>query len=173
MRWPWRKEESFVCPTCGKHHDGLPTDYGYQLPDRLWALSPEERQAHLDWSTDVAFLQGSWFIRGVLELPFRFAEGRFGWGVWAEVPESVVQALYAFDRGEPAPEVPQHGRLATDVIGYPPTGGLSLRIEFPDPVLRPLFTLEPDCLHPLALRQRDGLDSAEYHEILDAIGVEP
>ncbi|RYG26068.1 DUF2199 domain-containing protein [bacterium] len=172
MRWPWKKGDSFVCPTCGKPHEGLPSDYGYQLPDELWALSPVERQAHLDWSTDIAFLQGRWFIKGVLELPFRFEESRFGWGVWAEVPEDAVKALYAFDRGDPAPNEPMYGWLATDVVDYPKTSGLDVRIEFSNPALRPLFNLEPDSGHPLARQQRDGLDSAEYHAILRAIGSE-
>ncbi|MFN7455273.1 MAG: DUF2199 domain-containing protein, partial [Pseudobdellovibrionaceae bacterium] len=84
----------WVCPHCGGTHAGLPTDYGWQLPDEVWALDEETRQAHLDWWTEACCHEGRWFIRGVLYLPFTFSDGRWGWGCWAEVSESTARTLW-------------------------------------------------------------------------------
>ena len=84
----------WVCPHCGGTHTGLPTDYGWRLPDEVWALGEEARQAHLDWWTEACCHEGRWFLRGVLYVPFTFSDGRWGWGCWAEVSESTARTLW-------------------------------------------------------------------------------
>ncbi len=30
---------TYICSSCGKEHQGLPTDWGFKLPDEAFALS--------------------------------------------------------------------------------------------------------------------------------------
>lgn len=149
----------------------MPTDFGWQLPDDVWALGPEIRQACLEWSTDVCQNEGRWYLRGILGLPFKFMEGRWGWGCWAEVTEEAVQTLWQIDRASDAMLPPAPGVLACDIPCYPHAKGLPLLVHFGPVELRPLFSLKADLDHPLAVDQMQGIDEEQYHAILHAVGA--
>jgi len=34
----------FTCPHCGTTHEGDPTDWGWTLPDEVWAIPEEQRE---------------------------------------------------------------------------------------------------------------------------------
>ncbi len=160
-----------MCPQCGGTHTGLPTDYGWQLPDEVWALDEETRQQHLDWSTDLCCHEGRWFIRGVLYVPFSFSDGRWGWGCWAEVAESTARTLWELNDADGSHLPPEPGTLACEIPAYPGAKGLPLQVQFGPGHLRPLFSFPADQDHPLAMDQRAGIDEVVYHRILEAIGV--
>ncbi len=174
LRAMWGKKRTppppeWVCPQCGGTHVGLPTDYGWRLPDDVWALGEEARQAHLDWATDVCHHEGRWFLRGVLYVPFTFSDGRWGWGCWAEVQESTVHALWALEDRDGSHLPPEPGTLACEIPCYPDSMGLPVRVQFGPGHLRPFFYCAEDQTHPLATDQRHGIDEAKYHAIVDTV----
>ncbi len=76
---------SFVCGTCGKTHDRLPTDWAYKLPDDVWALPAAERAEQAQYTTDLCQLGERFFIRCLLRVRMLGVDGYFGWGIWVEV----------------------------------------------------------------------------------------
>lgn len=168
-RKPQNAEETWHCRVCGTEHVGMPTDYGWMLPDEVWALGDEARKAHLEWSTDVCYYEGRWFLRGVLEVPFRFATGRWGWGCWAEVRQSDVERLWELGDEDGSDEPAKAGQLACAIPGHPDSVGLPVWVQFGPADKRPLLHFPTDCQHPLAAAQRTGIDESAYHDILDLI----
>jgi len=174
MKWFRRKEaEGYVCRVCGKVHGEMPTDYGWQLPDILWKEPSEVRQQHLDWSTDVSYFDGRWFLRGVLEVPFRFQPGRFGFGVWAEVSEETMSRYRAHWEGRANISGRDPGILANQLSPYPESLGLPVEVEFGPPELRPLIFVAEGSEHLLAREQRDGISEERYHEIVNLVTPNP
>lgn len=172
MKWFGRKRgPEFVCGVCGKAHSGLLADYGYSLPDAAWAESAEDRQAMLDWSTDVCYHRGNWFLRGVLEVPLDCEPGRFRWGIWAEVSEEMMgryQAVFDQD-GSDQPREP--GRIANQIATYPETLGLEIEVQFGPPDMRPTFHgAGPEAIFQ---EQRNGIDCPRYQQILRQISPSP
>lgn len=173
----WRKkpreaepaEDGWLCRVCGRVHAGMPTDFGWELPDEVWALGEEARQQHLDWATDVCYNEERWFLRGVLEVPFTFTAGRWGWGCWAEVSKEAVDRLWALGDEDGSQEPAKPGSLACVIPGHLDSMGLPVLVQFGPADKRPLIYLTPDCEHPLALAQRNGIDEVAYHEIVDRV----
>lgn len=174
MQWFRRKgPDPQVCPTCGKAHVGLLTDFSYVLPDVVWALPLEERQPHLDWSTDLCVFENRWYIRGVFETPFRFETGRFGWGVWVEVSEATMARYHQTWEIDGSSE-PRHPATLANRISFFGNGmAVPVEIQFGPANQRPLFFALSDSSHPLAVAQREGLSHGEYHAILDWIHRKP
>ncbi|HLO97885.1 MAG TPA: DUF2199 domain-containing protein, partial [Fimbriimonas sp.] len=138
---PWR------CSHCGETHENLPTDFGWKLPDDVWAMGEEVRQACLEWSTDVCFHEGRWFLRGVLELPFTYTEGRWGWGCWAEVSEETVGTLWRLKDADGSHLPPEPGILACEIPVYTGSKGLPVAVQFGPFEMRPLIRLVDDVNH--------------------------
>jgi hypothetical protein len=170
VRWLGSKnKKNFVCATCGRTHAGPVTDYGFQLPDVVWEQPAEERQRHLDWSTDICFFNGRWYLRGLLEVPIRCEPWRFGWGVWAEVSEQVMAVHAAHHRDGNPQTAAELGTMANAIPAYPDAFDLPLEISFGNADMRPLFTCAQRSEHLLAVEQREGITEARYHEILSLI----
>ena len=161
-----RKETGFVCTTCGQIHENTPTDIGHSLPDAVWALGEEARNKHLQWSTDLSYFEGKSYLRGVLQVPFTFREGKFAWGVWAEVSEETIrkyQKIFDHD-GSSCPR--ESGSLANEIVGIESTIGLPIEVQFGPSDQRPTLFFHSNCSHPLAIIQRTGLGEAQYHAII-------
>lgn len=171
MNWFKKKpsKPEWVCRTCGQTHAEDPTDYGYSLPDEVWELGEEERQKHLDWATDLCVYDGRYFLRGVLEVPFQFREGRFGWGIWAEVSKDTFDTFHQYFEvdGSHAPREP--GTIASLIPVHPDSVGLPLEVQFGPCELRPLFYVKTRPKHPLQGEQEDGLSEVDYHRYLEAV----
>lgn len=171
MKWFRRKHESeFVCSVCGKVHPGLLADYGYSLPDAAWAESAEDRQAMLDWSTDVCYHADKWYLRGILAIPISSDPGQFAWGIWAEVTEETMgryQAVFEQDGSDQPREL---GFIANAIPAYPESLGLEIEIQFGPPDKRPTFYGAGSEL--IFQEQRSGIDYARYHEILSVVAPE-
>lgn len=170
--WDWlkgRKKRSWVCRVCGQSHDHLPTDFGWKLPDDIWALGQEVREEKLEWSTDDCFHEDRWFLRGVLQVPFNFGSGCWGWGVWAEVDQAVVHKLWALGDSDGSNEPREEGKLACAIPVFTDSLGLPLEVQFGPGDKRPLFFLPFHSPHPLALEQREGISESRYHEIVSVV----
>lgn len=163
-------EASFNCPTCGKTHEGLPTDHSWQLPDDVWAIPGHERASEAKFTSDLCQLGDRFFIRCVLELPFKEQAGYYGWGIWVEVKEAAFHRYLALYEQDGSCEPPVHGAIANVIPGYPPTSGLSVTVQFRDSTSRPSVHVPEPSSHPLATEQAGGLGMSRYHEILVATG---
>jgi hypothetical protein len=162
---------TYVCSTCGKEHQGLPTDWGFKLPDGIFELSYLEKYRRTRANSDLCALdENRFFIRGLVSLPFTYQEGAFSWGVWVEV-DRTTHDFYLdhfnddFARGSRA-----QGRLANTIPGFPELVNEPLEIEFQDPDSRPAFSFLSSAGHRLAKDQRDGVDFARHHEFLELCG---
>jgi hypothetical protein len=160
---------SFTCSICGKEHEGLTTDWGYQLPDVVWAVPAEERSAAARYGDDLCQFGDRCFIRCVLPVRFLETEGEFGWGAWAEVERSTFNRyVELFDNNGSAE--PRHaGTLANALPVYGDSLDASVLIQFGEPTKRPTLHLLNGDDSLLAREQRCGIDNARYHEILDAL----
>ena len=161
----------FTCPHCGKTHEGAPTDWGWTLPDEVWAIPEERRGAEARYNTDLCQWKERYFIRCLLPLPFTDREGYFGWGVWVEVAKEGFDAYLAvYDRdGSNAP--PVQGTLANAVPGYSDSACCPVEIRFGPSDQRPLVSFPEHATSRLALEQREGIDAGRYHLILETIGI--
>ncbi|MBH9578151.1 DUF2199 domain-containing protein [Inhella proteolytica] len=164
---------TYTCAHCGQEHDGLPTDWGFKLPDEVHALSYPERYARTRHCADLCTLDESrWFIRALLPIPLQEGEPDevFNWGVWIEV-DKATHDLYVTSWEEDIADRPRaSGQIANDLKVYGGTLGLPVEIEFRSGTERPLAWCPVDTVNAVALEQRGGISSRRHHDILTAVG---
>lgn len=164
------KHESFVCGTCSQEHPGLPTDYGFSLPDAVYTLNYLDKYRRSRSNSDLCTLdEERYFIRGVLPLPFAETDGNFGLGVWVEVSRSEHDLYLDGYYEDLSDNAPFAGRLVNDIPGYDSLG-MSVLVQFRSGNDRPLFLCRNDDVHVLAQEQRAGISTTRHHEILEGVG---
>ncbi|MBC5781640.1 DUF2199 domain-containing protein [Ramlibacter sp. USB13] len=164
-------QEAFVCDTCGERHEGLPTDFGFRLPDEVHALSYLDRYLRSRYNADLCTLDESrYFVRGVLRVPLLEAREDFGWGVWVEVSaadhDNYVRRFH--DAAENAPRFP--GVLANAIPGHERALGLPLEVQLGREDQRPMLHCLAASTHALAIEQREGISARRHHAILECTG---
>ena len=163
-------ETFFICPHCGNAHEGYPTDYGWTLPDEVWALSKRERKSKTSYNADLCRYGKRYFIRGVLSLPFKDQPGEFGWGIWVEVDGPIFQKYLDLYEKDALDEPRITGYLANQPPGYEDLLHHQIEIQFGISTQRPTLWFSQDSTQAMAMEQRFGIDHVRYHEILKAIG---
>jgi hypothetical protein len=161
---------SFVCGTCSEEHEGLPFDYGFGLPDEVYALDYIQRYLRSRSNADVCTLDESrYFLRGVLPVPFTAKELTFGLGIWVEVPMSQHDLYVAGFHDDLSDNPAFVGHIANEIQGF---GALNLPVEvrFRSGNDRPEFRFPPGADHLLAREQRLGITAQRHHEILEGFG---
>ena len=162
---------SYICSCCGESLEGLPTDFGCQLPDEVYGLGYVEKYQRAHHNADLCTLDGSrFFIRGVLPIPFTHMEGSFGWGVWVEVDRETHDFYVENFSENNTTAKPAFGRLANRVPAHPDLGAEPLEVRFQDETSRPELHLLPHSAHAFAREQREGVGSAGHHAYLVASG---
>lgn len=164
-------QTSFTCATCGKVHDGMPTDSGFTLPEDVWAIPEVDRASRAKWTSDLCQLGGRFFIRCLVRLPFLEREGFYGWGVWAEVDWPTFQRYLELYEVDASNEPAASGTLANDIPTYESTIGLPIQIHFGTSTERPTISFANDEQHALAREARAGLTASRHHEFLAARDV--
>ncbi|WP_426689683.1 DUF2199 domain-containing protein [Rhodanobacter ginsengiterrae] len=162
--------KSFVCPTCGDTHEGLPIDHGWKLPDVVWAIPANERSHQAKFNSDLCQLGGRFFIRCLLKLSFNEQSDYYGWGVWVEIHEHDFNRYFELYDKDGSHERPIPGTMANAIPGYPSTLGLAVMVQFQNSTSRPAVLIPATSSHPLAAEQATGIDNQRYHEILVATG---
>jgi hypothetical protein len=162
---------SFVCPTCGKSHDGLQRNFAWKLPDVVWAIPAEQREAAAKCTSDLCQYGERYFIRCILPVPLLGADDPFNWGVWAEVERPTFERYLEIYEMDAESEPHRLGRVANAIPGYPEISE-AMEIHFGKSTERPTLHFTPACNHPLAKEQREGISGGRYHEILEIIGAE-
>jgi len=147
----------------------MPTDFGWQLPDEVWAIPEAERSTRAKFDSDRCQFGERFFIRCILALPFTEQPGYYAWGVWVELRASDFWRyieLYEKDgRAEPA----MSGSIANAIPGYTSTVGLAVQVQLQDEKSRPSVRVVDDG-HPLSVEQLEGISNQRYHEILASTG---
>ena len=162
---------TYTCSSCGKEHQGLPTDWGFKLPDAIFDLPYLERYRRTRSNSDLCALdEHRFFVRGLLSMPFSYQEGEFSWGVWVEVERSTHDFYLGNFNNEFAKGATAQGRLANTIPGFPGLVNEPLEIEFQDSTSRPSFSFLSKADHRLAKDQREGIDFARHHEFLELCG---
>lgn len=158
------------CEICGEDQDSHVTDWGYRLPDVVWAIPEGERAEKARFSSDLCEYGDLNFIRCVLDMPFKDAPGSFGWGVWAEVDRSTFERYLELYDADGSTEPASEGTLANSIPACSGSLGQPVVIQFQDASKRPSLQLKYD-ESQLALEQRTGIDQARYHQILSILGL--
>lgn len=162
--------KSFVCSTCGNAHEGMPTDFGWQLPDDVWAIPEAERSSQAKFDSDRCQLGDRFFIRCVLALPFIEQPDYYAWGVWVEIPEPDFWRYIELYEKDGRGELSITGLIANAIPGYESTVGLAVRVQLQDEKSRPSVWVI-DVGHPLSREQLSGISNERYHGILASTGV--
>lgn len=164
-------QESTPCPVCGKSHAGAPTDYGFQLPDDVSQIPEEARASNVRYTEDLCQTPGHNFIRCVLQVPFTFRPGHFGWGVWVEVAWPAFQRYLELGEQDAPVGEPQHtGRIANQVPFNELSTDAEVLVKFGPRTKRPTVHFQDGSTHFLASHQANGYNPADYHLILAGLG---
>ncbi|WP_184722269.1 DUF2199 domain-containing protein [Caulobacter sp.] len=154
-----------------EHHDeGLSRDWGFTLPDEVWEIPEDERDAQARYNDDLCQWGDRFFIRCILPVPLKGEDDFFGWGAWAEVEAEVFERYLDLYEADGRDEPPLPAKLANRLAPYPGTTlGTRLLIQFQDPDERPILTLQEGDKSRLAQEQRDGIDAARHREVLSVL----
>ena len=161
--------DHFICSICGERHEGLVTDWAYSLPDVVWEIPEAERAVRARFTNDLCQFGERYFIRCVLGVPLNDSDGEFGWGAWSEVEWPVFERYLEMYEEDGAAEPVHRGTLANRLPAYEASLGKPVLIQFRDPTKRPSLSLPKDDESQLADEQRNGIDNARHHEIIDII----
>ena len=161
---------SFVCATCGRSHDGVSLDTGFQLPDEVWAMPERERADRAHFTSDLGELEKRFFLRGFLAVPLSQRDDVYGWGVWVEVDAAHFQRYLDLFESDASDEPLCPGVLSNELPTYPKSAGLAVLVQFGRKTERPSISFPADAAHRLAQEQRQGMSEARLHEILISRG---
>lgn len=149
----------------------LSLDWGFELPDEVWALSEVDQDEQVRYSDDLCQWGDRFFIRCILPVPLKGQNDYFGWGAWAEVDAEVFERYLDLYDADGREEPPHPAKLANKLAPYPGTTlGTRLLIQFQDPDERPTLILLEGDKSRLAQEQRDGIDAARHREVLEVSG---
>jgi hypothetical protein len=146
---------TYICTCCGQTHEGLP-DLVFDRPAYARDVPEQERQQRVRLNADICVVDDEhYFIRGIIEIPIRSRNEKFGIGAWvSQKRENFQTYLDQFDASDIGPFF---GWLSNEfVFRGKPTLNLKTIVHFRGKGLRPLIQLEPTG-HPLALVQRQGM----------------
>ncbi|MDE1149591.1 MAG: DUF2199 domain-containing protein [Azospirillaceae bacterium] len=163
--------EAFFCSLCGETHEGLPTQWAWQLPDAVLAIPADQREKAADFTEDVCAYDGRFFIRCVLPVPFTHRDDFFGWGVWAEVGRSTFLQYMELYEKDGSGEPPLPGTLANAIAVHGGPVGHPMLMQFGIANERPRLRLADRDMSQLAREQRAGIDANRHHEILKTLRV--
>ena len=160
------KARTVKCPCCGKEVAPHEMDVAFDLPDDIFALSQEQREARAKIHPDLCSLDGRrYFIRGVVYVPVQQLDTNFGWGVWAEVARDTFFRYHELYDEDASDEPLAAGILANTPPGYADVEQ-PLEIRFGPPDRRPVFKPAPtesEFYHEHA----EGLPVRKWHSIIE------
>jgi hypothetical protein len=164
------KPRSYVCKCCGKKHPGLPTDWGFQLPDTVYSLSILQRYARSRHTTDLCTLDESqYFIRGLLPLSLPESGQTFNWGVWVRLDRKIHDRYIENWNVDISSSPRDQGVIANNISIYGRTRHLRVEIQYSPDNTRPTFWFPGGARHALALEQRHGISAKRHHDILEGL----
>jgi len=158
----------YRCPSCTETHEGFPA-LAYSLPDPIFHLTPEEREARTVVSTDLCILDDArYFIRCVLSVPVEGYVEDFEYGPWVEVgADDFSRYSVWFNLGVSPGWQSVKGRIANAFPEMEQTTlGLECTVILPDDDdQRPLVQVH-DIGHPLYDEQLNGMQLVRVTELV-------
>eukprot|EP01037_Dinobryon_pediforme_P017042 gene17041-17231_t len=134
------------------------------------ASRPSERAEQARFDSDRCQFGDRFFIRCILTVGIPGSDASYGWGAWAEVELAVFMRYLELYDADGSTEPMHPGRLANALWPYPCSLGEQVWIQFRDATSRPELYLPKDAESLLAKEQREGMDAARYHQILEGRG---
>lgn len=167
-RWRRFNTDTRACPCCGRRFSGI-FDLGFDAPDD-WPHPQRAEDIEIDGdrlSTELARIDGRYFLRAVLTLPLRGSDDALCFALWVEVPDPVFRAYLAV-LADPALPVPAaEGLLANTLPGFDAEVGTAVTLTLPDPAQRPKLTALDGAL---ATAQAQGISFDDLLDIYAASG---
>jgi hypothetical protein len=159
----------FRCETCGKEHDTLPLDLGYDYPADFFRIPASEREQRIVYNGDLCSIdKQEHYARGILALPIKGSDQEFRWGVWARIQRGDLKRyldLWNSDAAADEPVFP--GQLSGGIPVYPGTDGLAVEVKLMVRKRPRFFVVDPD--HPLAIAQREGVSWEDVHRFVEQV----
>ena len=158
----------YRCPSCTETHEGFPA-LAYSLPDPIFHLTPEEREARTVVSTDLCILDDArYFIRCVLSVPVEGYVEDFEYGPWVEVgADDFSRYSVWFNLGVSPGWQSVKGRIANAFPEMDQTTlGLECTVILPDDDDQRPFVQVHDIGHPLYDEQLNGMQLVRVTELV-------
>jgi hypothetical protein len=164
------KPKSFLCKSCGKVHDGIPTSYGVEAPFNWDGLTDAEKHSRGKLDFDQCVIDGEQFyVKGNIEIPIIGATEKFIWTVWVSLShENFNRATKMRDKRGREAEPPYFGWLSTRLPFYPETLNLKTSVVSKGKGIGFRIDLEPTD-HPLSIEQRNGIGWSRIQEFAETV----
>src|SRR5579863_8974833 len=122
----------FHCRSCGKWHDELPLDLGFDEPLYVAELNADDRARLVTSWSDFRILVRDdarhYFIRGLIEIPVHGVDRPFRYGVWASLSSASYEvASIAYKDNQEAG--PFFGWVSNRLALYPDTLKLKTNVH--------------------------------------------
>jgi hypothetical protein len=115
-----KKEEKYVCSSCGKEHDELPA-LGFKTPYYYDILSDEDKQNMGNASEDFCIVahpgQTDFFIRTTMTIPINDSCEDLDYGIWVSVSEKTYDDYEANFKSENSTQT-YFGMICNEIRDY-------------------------------------------------------
>ena len=162
-----------TCTCCGLDLGDVPSMWSFSAPD-TWGVPGVGGASFLE--EELCFVElpdldeQHFFIRALIEVPIRGVQDALTYSVWVSLTAAgFARAVEQWEDPDRAGEPPFFGQLANRIPGYPETLRLRVRVHTRPPGLRPLVEVRAH-EHPLAARQRDGIDAHDLPAVAAVCG---
>jgi hypothetical protein len=154
----------FICRQCGQYHDNLPLGYRFAAPAYWSAAFAQDEQSQC--GEEICIIQAEhFFIKGNIEIPVTTTGGLFNYTVWVAVGKDDFQrATSLWQNPKRSKEAAYAGIVANQLIGYPDTLHLEVKVHTREVGFRPYLALEA-AEHPLVVEQQQGIEITRVQEI--------
>lgn len=159
----------FLCKSCDKIHEGVPT-FGFDSPAIAQWIPEHERESRVELGTDDCVVDGERFlVRGCLEIPVVGEQEPFVWGVWVDISQrDFDQWASAFHLEKRDHIGPFAGYLGSRLPCYPDTFNHHVVMHLRDKGTRPYIEVSRS-EHPLHIEQCGGVSQERLAEIYEAV----
>lgn len=161
----------FVCGCCGQTFEDWPPDVSFVRPDVVWKMDPDQRKDRVWESSDLCALDdNTFFIRGVLYLPLREHDDKWGIGLWAQVSQEDFERYMRLYNEDGVDEAPFEGSIANRMPAFGGLIGEKVQVRMGNAAQRPSFLAVPNegiSTSQIAMVQMNGLDDKDLHKIID------
>ncbi len=158
----------FICRRCGQYHNDLPMSYDFPAP-AYWADSfANDPSSQLQ--SEVCVIQDQFFfIKGNVEITLGTTGQIFNYTIWTTISkEHFQQTLKVWQNPRRVDLKPYPGEIANELVGYPNTIGLKVKIHTRKMGMRPFFELE-SVNHPLFMEQQKGVELLRVQEVAEQV----
>jgi hypothetical protein len=158
---------AYVCQQCGKTHEGLPLDIGFEKPGAYFHKVARPRRRRWHFTPEACmYADERFFIRGCLIIKVLDAKDIFAWGLWAEVSQHTFERHIALFNADGRDEPLHTGALSVErEERYAGMDKLLVTVRFNAAARRPTFELMPSN-HWLHRFQHNGITMHQVQEVL-------